>query len=152
MSFLFQIIQTEEQPALSVSILTSAKDLPRVVGGAMEKVVKYISAQGEQAIGPAFIAYHNWDMENLQVEIGFPLIRAMPGEGEMVLRPIPAGRKASGFHKGPYSDIGPVYDALAKFYQKKGYEATGVSYEYYYNSPDEVPPSELLTKVEFLLK
>ena len=44
MSFLFQIIQTEEQPALSISMLPSAKDLPRVVGGAMEKFVKYISA------------------------------------------------------------------------------------------------------------
>ena len=86
------------------------------------------------------------------MEIGFPLIRAIPGKGEIVLRPIPAGSKASGFHKGPYGDIGPVYDAPAKFYQKKGYETTGLSYEYYYNSPDEVPPSELLTKVEFLLK
>ena len=152
MSYLFQIIQTEEQPALSISMTTRAKNLPRAVGDAMEKVVKYIRGRGEQPVGPAFIAYHNWDMENLQVEIGFPLIRAIQGEGEIVLRPIPAGKKASGFHKGPYSDISPVYDALAKFFQKKGDEATGVAYEYYYNSPDEVPPNELLTKVELLLK
>jgi hypothetical protein len=28
----------------------------------------------------------------------------------------------------------------------------GVVYEYYYNSPMEVPESELLTKIEFVLK
>lgn len=41
---------------------------------------------------------------------------------------------------------------LTKYMSEKGYEPTGVVYEYYYNSPDEIPESELLTKVEFLLK
>lgn len=34
----------------------------------------------------------------------------------------------------------------------KGCEPTGVVYEYYYNSPQEVTESELLTEIEFLLK
>ena len=53
---------------------------------------------------------------------------------------------------GPYGEIGPLYEQLTKFISEKGCEPTGVVYEYYYNSPGEIPESELLTKVEFLLR
>ncbi len=48
-----------------------------------------------------------------------------------------------------------LYMSGTNFISEKGYEPTeptGVVYEYYYNSPGEIPESELLTKVEFLLK
>jgi len=92
------------------------------------------------------------DMENLNVEIGFPVTKEIEGKDDIVLRYIPAGKKATGFHKGSYGEIGPVYEQLTKFISEKGYKPTGVTYEYYYNAPDEIPESELLTKIEFLLE
>ena len=35
---------------------------------------------------------------------------------------------------------------------EKGYKPKGVYYEYYYNSPDEVPESELLTRIVMPVK
>ncbi|MDO9535730.1 MAG: GyrI-like domain-containing protein [Bacillota bacterium] len=35
---------------------------------------------------------------------------------------------------------------------ENGYEQTGVYYEFYYNSPEEVPESELLTKIVMPVK
>lgn len=37
--------------------------------------------------------------------------------------------------------------AMTRWMAEKGYEPTGVAYEYYYNSPEEVPVSELLTGI-----
>jgi effector-binding domain-containing protein len=152
MSYLLQIVETEEQPVLSVKSTTSVSNMPNVVGRLYGQIVNYIVEKGEEPIGPAFIAYYNMDMENLIVEIGFPIARKIEGKDDIVLRYIPAGRKATGFHKGPYGEIGPVYERLTKFISERDYEPTGVVYEYYYNSPGEIPESELLTKVEFLLK
>ncbi len=152
MSYLLQIVETEEQPVLSVKTTTSVSNMPNVVGRVYGSIVNYIVEKGEEPIGPAFIAYYNMDMENLIVEIGFPIAKKIEGKDDIVLRYIPAGRKATGFHKGPYGEIGPLYEQLTKFVSERGYEPTGVVYEYYYNSPEVIPESELLTKVEFLLK
>jgi effector-binding domain-containing protein len=55
-------------------------------------------------------------------------------------------------YKGAYEDMEPVYNAMAEWMKEKSLEPTGVSYEYYYNSPAEVPLNELLTKIVFPLK
>lgn len=151
MSYLFQIVETEKQPVMSVLTTTSVGNLPKLVGEVYGSIVNYLVQKGEEALGPAFIAYYNMDMENLKVEIGFPVAKEIQGDGNIKLRYIPGGKKATGFHKGSYSEIGPLYDSLAKWISQKGYVATGVVYEYYYNSPGEIPESELLTKVEFIL-
>ena len=152
MSYIFQIVETEKQPVLSVKTTTSVVNLPNIVGKVYGTIVNYISESGEMPLGPAFIAYYNMDMENLEVEIGFPIAREIEGKGEIMLRYIPEGKKATGYHKGAYSEMGPLYDQLATWINQRGFEPSGVVYEYYYNSPQEVSESELLTKVEFLLK
>ena len=55
-------------------------------------------------------------------------------------------------YKGPYKDMESTYEALGKWMEAHGHIPTGVVYEFYYNSPTEVPESELLTEIEFLLK
>jgi len=152
MSFIFQIVDTEKQPVLSVQTTTSVANIPNVVGEVFGRVATHIAASGKEPLGPAFIAYHNMDMENLQMEIGFPIDEEIEGKADIVLSYIPAGKKAVGFHKGSYSELGPFYEKMGSWIAQKGYEPTGVMYEYYYNSPEEIPESELLTKVEFLLK
>ena len=54
-------------------------------------------------------------------------------------------------YKGPYMEMPPAYEAITQWMKEKGYTPTGVAYEFYYNSPEEVPESELLTKIVFLV-
>lgn len=152
MSYIFQIIETEKQPVLSVLTTTSVEKMPELLGVVFTSIVNHIVESGEEPLGPAFIAYYNMDMDNLKLEIGFPVAREIDGKGDITLRYIPAGKKATSFFKGSYNEISVLYEQLAKWITQKGYEPTGVVYEYYYNSPQEVSESELLTKVEFLLK
>lgn len=152
MGYLLQIVETEAQPVLSVKTTTSLAEMPQVVGIAYGRIADYVAGKSEELVGPAFIAYYNMDMDHLMIEIGFPVTREIEGKDDIELRHIPAGKKATGFFKGAYGDIAPLYEQLNLFIKEKGCEPTGVVYEYYYNSPGEIPESELLTKVEFLLK
>ncbi len=152
MSYLIQVVETEKQPVLSVQTKTSEESLPNEVSKVYGSILNYLSECGEEALGPAFIAYYNEDMNDLSVEIGFPVAKEIAGKGDIELKFIPAGKKAVGFHKGTYQDLSQLYEKLVTWIGQRGYEPTGVVYEYYYNSPENIPESELLTKVEFLLK
>ena len=152
MSYVYQVIETEEQPVLAVRTVTSVANIPNIVGKVYSSIFKYLTEIGEKALGPAFMAYYNMDMENLDVEIGFPVEKIIEGKGDIVATKIPAGKKAVGFYKGAYSGLGAIYEDMTKWMIEKGLEPIGIVYENYYNSPEDVPESELLTKIEFLLK
>jgi hypothetical protein len=44
---------------------------------------------GEQPAGPAFVAHHNMDMQNLDIEQGFPVSKPLPAKGEIQPGEIP---------------------------------------------------------------
>ena len=85
MGYIIQIAETENQPVLSVRTKTSVENLPNIVGEVFGSIAGYIAANGDEPLGPAFIAYYNLDVENLEVEIGFPVAREMEGKAEINL-------------------------------------------------------------------
>jgi effector-binding domain-containing protein len=89
------------------------------------------------------------DMGNLDGEIGFPVAKQLPGKGEIQPNEIPTGKQVSYLYKGPYAQMETAYGTIAKWMEAQGHVPTGIVYEFYYNSPMEVPESELLTKIVF---
>ncbi len=152
MGYQFELTDEREQPVLSVRIRTAVGNLPQEFGRIYGAILQYLGEIGETTEGPAFGAYYNMDMEDLDVEIGFIMPKAIQGNGDVQAGSIPAGKQASCMYKGAYDDMAPVYNAMMEWIAEKGLEPTGVSYEFYYNSPAEVPVSELLTKIVFPLK
>lgn len=148
----FQVTEQPAQPVLSVRKRTSVGNLPQELGKAYGAIIEYLNEIGEQPLNVAFAAYYNMDMENLDVEMGFPVPKVLPGKGEIKTGEIPAGKQVFYLHKGSYNTMEPAYHAMMQWIEENGYIPTGVSYEFYYNSPGEVDESELLTKIMFPLK
>jgi effector-binding domain-containing protein len=151
MSYEIELTEQKEQPVLSIRKRLAAANRPQELGYAYSAVMRYLGDIGQEAGGPPFAAYYNMDMENLDVEMGFPVSKPAEGNGEVMAGSIPAGRQLSCMFKGPYSQIAPVYDAMNEWLTENGQKPSGIVYEFYLNSPLEVPESELLTKVVFLL-
>lgn len=152
MDYKFEIKEQQERPVLSVRTRTSARDLPQELGKAYRAIMEYLYEIGEQTEGPAFAAYYNMDMEDLDVEMGFLVPKPIHGRGDIAARAIPAGRQISHMYKGPYADMAPAYEAMTAWMSQNGHIPSGVSYEFYYNSPMDVPESELLTQIMFPVK
>lgn len=150
--FSCEIIDQPAQPVLSIRGRTRAQDLPRFLGEAYGKVAQYLGSLGEYPAGPPFCGYFNMDMENLEVEVGFPVSRPLPGQGEIQPCEFPAGKAAVCLYTGPYNQIPPAYQALNQFVADQGYTPTGASYEIYLNDPSEVAPEALQTRILFPLK
>jgi effector-binding domain-containing protein len=90
-------------------------------------------------------------MQNLDVEIGFPVSRPLPDWGDIKSGALPAGKFASTMHFGPYDTLSLAYEALTQYVKENGYEPTGVAYEFYFSGP-ETPPDKIQTQIVFPLK
>ncbi|WP_031516236.1 GyrI-like domain-containing protein [Desulfofalx alkaliphila] len=153
MSNEFVLEEKQAQPVLSIRTRTAVDKLPQELGKAYEAIIQYLNELGEKPAEPvAFAAYYNTDMQDLDVEMGFPVSKPLKGKGEIKSGEIPAGKQVSCMYKGSYSKVEPVYQAMMQWISEKGYTPTGVAYEFYYNSPMDVPESELLTKIVFPIK
>ena len=152
MSYECEVINQPSQPALSIRSRTSIAKIPETFDRCFPTLGQYLAELGEQLAGAPFAVYYNMDMEDLDVEIGFPVWKELPGKGEIKSSEIPEGKFASCIHTGPYTELGLAYQALTSWTEQNGYLPTGVAYEFYLNSPQEASPQELQTKILFPLK
>jgi effector-binding domain-containing protein len=152
MAYQCEVREQSAQPALSIRTRTSVQNLPGVIGKAYGAIAQYVGGLGEAPSGPPFAAYYNMDMNDLDVEMGFPVGRPLAGHGDIVASQMPGGKVATCLHTGPYSELHPAYQALSEWIQARGYEPTGVTYELYLNDPGHTPPQDLQTLIMFPLK
>lgn len=101
-------------------------------------------------VGPLFVAYHDVIDEHTEGEIE-ACIPVPPETAGSAFYDIPAATVASTMHRGPYTEIGPAYEAIATWMSEHGHEPAGPPREIYLNDPAQTPPEELLTEVQFPL-
>jgi effector-binding domain-containing protein len=147
-----ELLNRPAQPVLSIRTHTSVKNLPAVVGQSFGAIAQYLGQLGQAPTGAPFAAYYNMDMENLDVELGYPVAKKVPGQGNIQPSEIPGGKAGACVYTGPYDQMPPAYEALTTWMKAQGHEATGVSYEFYLNAPDVVPPDALQTQIVFPIK
>jgi effector-binding domain-containing protein len=144
------------RPALAVRSTVAVENLPQACASAYQSIMEYLIGLGEQPAGMPFAGYYNMDMQNLDVEIGFPVAKHTEGKGNIKASEIAAGKYVTATYKGPYKDMVPAYDAIQKWIDENGfttdYSETRPCYEFYLNSPMEVPESELLTEIVIPVK
>jgi effector-binding domain-containing protein len=137
---------------MAVRTRTPVSALPDVLSKTYPEREAYLPELNEAPAGPPYTAYFNMDMQDLAVEIGFPVQRALPARGKLQPGNLPAGKAAVCIHTGPSSAMAPAYNALLEHVHQQGHEATGVTYEFYLNDPSQVAPSELQTRIVFPLR
>lgn len=142
----FEILQKNEQPALSIRTRIPVEKLPQQIAESYDKMAAYLKETGKFLSDVPFVAYHSMDMQALDVEIGFPTAETLPGRDDIKTSCIPAGKIVFCMYRGPYSEMEPTYNEMTVWIENNGYKPVGTSYEYYYNGP-EFPESEALTMI-----
>jgi effector-binding domain-containing protein len=128
------------------------EDLPQLIGEKFMQIDRYLKELGVENSGAPFVAYYNLDMVNLDVEIGFPVEDILPGEGDMCPGELPQGPRVITLYEGPYEGMKVAYEAIQDYMADNGWQIAGPYYEMYLNSPEEVKPEKLLTRIELMVK
>jgi len=152
MEYKIEFLEKPAQPVLTIRTRTKVENLPSAIGEAYGNIMQYLGELGEYPSDAPFVAYYNLDMTDLDVEIGFPVSKPIPGRDRVDQSEIPGGKQVSCHYTGPYAECGPAYEAMTKWVQDNGYEAVGTAYEFYLNDPAEVPAEKLETRIMFPLK
>jgi len=152
MDFRCEIREQVAQPTLSIRVRTPITNLPSLLGESYGKIAEYLAELGEEPAGAPFTAYYNMDLQDLDVEIGFPVAKFLDSKDDIQANEVPGGKVGYALHTGRYGVIAPAYDALTQFVKEQGYEPTGVSYEFYLNDPEETPQEKLQTQIIFPLR
>jgi len=151
MSITCEYRELPAQPTLAVRVRTRVDELPEVLGQWYGAIAGYLVELGEQPAGAPFAAYYNLDMQDLEVGIGFPVARSLPGKGQIQPGEIAGGSYATCLYTGPYSELGTAYDALNQWMADNGYTPSGLVYEIYLNDSAQTPPQELQTLILYPL-
>lgn len=141
-----EMIYKNEQPTLSIRVRTSMEKLSSVIDECYAKIGAYLGELSELPADMPFVAYHNMDMSDLDVEIGFPVSKPLPPKEDMQAGCIPAGKRILAVHRGPYSEVESTYNDMMAWIPEHGFAPVGLCYEHYFNDLS-VPESELLTMV-----
>lgn len=149
MDYTITLLDLPEQPTLTMREIKSVDKLPELFGKAFGSVIAYLQELGEAPSGMPFGLYYNLDMSALDVEAGFPVVKQLPGKGDIKASAIPAGKYLSTIHHGAYDSMEPAYEALTKWANENGFEPTGIVYEYYLNDPSEGPDIVPKTEIRF---
>lgn len=145
-------IEMSEQPSLPVLAMhkrTTVDQMPQELDKIFKKIIQYLSEIGEEPSNIYFAAYHNMEMDNLDLEVGVVVNKMLPGKGDIQAGEIPAGKQVSTFYKGPHKEAKSSFNTVIQWMDENGYISTGVIYEFYYHSPVKLPESELITKIVF---
>lgn len=140
------VLKKNGRHTLSVRARAKVEDLPKLIGESYGEMAAYLKQIGEVLADMPYVAYHNMDMQNLDVEIGFPVCEELPGKGDIKPGLIPAGKVVFCVYRGAYSEMEPTYNEMAKWITDNGFKPTGLVYEHYYNGPG-FPESEMLTMI-----
>jgi effector-binding domain-containing protein len=139
-----------EVPYMGIRTQVSMEELgsgliPRLHG----EVIDYLQQQGVEPNGPPFMRFHVINMaDKMDIELGWPVANALPGDGRVAAGALPTGRYASLIYTGIMNGIagnkalldwgaeqGLVWDTYASD-QGDGF---GARYESFLTDPADEP-------------
>ncbi|MCD7916580.1 MAG: GyrI-like domain-containing protein [Tannerellaceae bacterium] len=124
------------QPVLLVRVYLPMEELPDLFEEYSARVSSYVKQFGEELTDVPFVIYYDYlsmDMEQVDIEICYPVSRSLPSKNEIISKIIPPSKIIFSMHKGSYTDTSPLYGEMTTWIMEKGYEPQGPSYEYYFN-------------------
>jgi AraC family transcriptional regulator len=144
-----KVKETEDMQVAYIFYTGPVEDMGDLIG----EIVDWMMAQNVEMTGPPYSVYYTSPAEvapdDMQYEMGVPFDGKASEVGKVKIKNIPAQQVLSAMHKGPYHEVGMVYEILMNKVIDEGYQMTGAPMEIYFNSPMEVPESDLLTEVQF---
>jgi len=142
------------QPVLALRLRTDMEKIGEAIGKAYGSIFSYLGELGVPPAGPPLTIYH-YDLEgefnpsDIDMEAAVPTARLLESRSDVEAKELPGGMAAFVMHKGPYNQMEAAYAAIDAFVKENGYKYAGPPREVYFNDPNQAPPSELLTEIQF---
>ncbi len=127
----------------SINFITEFSDF---AGQSFNKITEYLQSINVLLGGEPIVCFHNMDLENLDIEVGFPTATLVNGKDEMTAHTIHSQKVVSAIDLGAYEKQDPTLEEIFAWIKENGHEMQGEIYYQYLNDTDR-PENEFLTKM-----
>jgi effector-binding domain-containing protein len=143
--------EVPDQPVLRVRARTRLETIGQVMGESFEELARHMTTNGIPFIGPPLSVYPERFDENTEAEmwVCMPAPPDAQGAGRVEAYVVPGGTVAWTTHRGPYDGLHAAYAVVWGWMEENGRELAGPMREVYLTDPDEVPPDEYLTEIQW---
>lgn len=152
MSFKYEIKEQKSQQTLSIRTKTSLSQLPDVIQKSYNQIATHLNEYGGMCNGAPFAIYYNMDINDMDVELGFPVDGKQIEKGDIRNSQIPSGKVLQFTHVGPYNELEKTYGAAMNWIKENHITPTGTVCEFYMNDPETTSPNDLETEIRFYIK
>jgi effector-binding domain-containing protein len=128
-----------EQPTAIVRGKAAVHEISDFLAHAFGTVAAHLERLGLSIAGMPFARYRHLGGDEFEIEAGFPVPQPIEPEGEVDAYWLPGGSAAVTWHTGPYDRMGPAYEALAEWVERRGGVIETEAWEVYYSDPTEQP-------------
>lgn len=147
-----ELITTKEVITAVIHLTIPCQDMPKYMDPAIQEVIKTITGQGAQIVGPMFSYHKRRPSDTFDFEIGFPVSKAIKEEGRVKNSRLPAVKVVRSVYQGPYEGLAQAWPALQQWVRGQKLGETGLFWESYLNNPDEVKdPKEYRTELNWIV-
>lgn len=146
-----QIVDVPNTSCLSIRSKVGNDMIATAVGEAFHEVAAHMTKNGVTPSAAPFVFYHGFDDESTTMDCGWPVEQDIPETDSIKVFHLPGGKAAHTRHVGPYEGLMGAYQGMMTYLSKAGLKP-GPMWEYYLNSPMDVPPEELVTDIFWLVE
>lgn len=95
------------------------------MGEANDKIIELIEEVDSYPSSGPIVCFHNFDLEKLDVEIGFEIAESIVGKGEVNYSVLPSRTVVKAIDQGPYVEQDPTLEDLMKWISENDYQIGG---------------------------
>ena len=143
-----ELVSAEPVTTAVVRAVVPVSGLTGFFDASFRELTTTTTEQGVALLGPAFALYRGPFAEIVDLEVGFPVDRPIPAEGNVVASELPGGLLARGTHSGSFDGLGDAWARLAAWLGEQGHAPAAERWESYVTQPSpDMDPRDLRTEL-----
>lgn len=132
----------------TINFITEFKNYTDI---SFKKILSYLDNQNILVCDGPIVCFHNMDLKQLDVEVGFPIAKSVKGNCEIQARMVTARKVVTAIDLGAYEEQDPTLEELFAWIQEHEFKTFDGIYYQYLNDTNR-PASEYLTKMMIPVK
>jgi effector-binding domain-containing protein len=144
------VVMLEPMTTAVIRRVVPMDGLPEFFDGSFGALAAVVRAQDAGVAGPAFALYHRMPTDTVDLEVGFPTLRAVEPAGDVQASSLPGGRVARVVHAGSFDGLGAAWERLGTWIGAQGLAPGEAFWEVYLTEPSpDMDPAELRTELNW---
>ena len=137
-------------PTAVIAAVIPAEEVVDHFDRSFGQVAAVIADQAVGIAGPAFALYHGVPGETVDLEVGFPVGRAVRPDSQVRPGELPGGRVARLVHHGGFDQLGSSWGRLQAWIVAQGLTPGADIWEVYVTEPSpDMDPADLRTELNW---